>query len=243
MSMLTPPGMGGKYRITGHRFPHMRRARNRRRIVLVGTATAVVMGLAGWGTVQLVDVFSGGPATARAASPAKRNGDCKSGSEAAEAAGRKLPRDLPRPGDITVNVYNATPRGGLAKITADELERRGFRIGKVGNAQEDYDKKVNGTGVLLGSKESLEGALRVLGTQLAGAEAKADQREGQDVDLVLGAAYQGLTSQEDSEKGLAALERGEVPPSPSAPSQAPSSAPASAPASAAAPKGSPPAKC
>ncbi|MCC3777481.1 LytR C-terminal domain-containing protein [Streptomyces sp. UNOB3_S3] len=239
MSMLTPPGMGGKYRITGHRFPHMRRARNRRRIVLAGTATAVVLGLAGWGTVQLVDVFSGGPATTQAAAaPQKRNGDCKSGSDAAEAAGRKLPRDVPRPGDITVNVYNATPRGGLAKITADELERRGFRIGKVGNAQADYDKKVNGTGVLLGSQESLEGALRVLGTQLAGAEAKSDQREGQDVDLVLGAAYQGLTSQEESEKGLSALERGEVPPSPSAPSQAPSSAPASAP-----PKASPPAKC
>ncbi|MDT0453375.1 LytR C-terminal domain-containing protein [Streptomyces hesseae] len=243
MSMLTPPGMGGKYRITGHRFPHTRRARNRRRIVLAGTATAVALGLAGWGTIQLVDVFSGGPTTTRAAAPAKRNGDCKSGSEAAGAAGaagRKLPRDVPRPGDITVNVYNATPRGGLAKITADELERRGFRIGKVGNAQEDYDKKVNGTGVLLGSKDSLEGALRVLGTQLAGAEAKGDQREGQDVDLVLGAAYQGLTPQEEAEKGLAALERGEVPPSPSAPSQAPSSA---APAAPAAPKAGPPAKC
>ncbi|MEU8584232.1 LytR C-terminal domain-containing protein [Streptomyces abikoensis] len=241
MSMLTPPGMGGKYRITGHRFPHMRRARNRRRIVLAGTATAVVLGLAGWGTVQLVDVFSGTPATARAAAPAaKRNGDCKSGSEAAGAAGRGLPRDLPRPGDITVNVYNATPRGGLAKITADELERRGFRIGKVGNAQADYDKKVNGTGVLIGSQESLEAALRVLGTQLAGAEARSDQREGQDVDLVLGAAYQGLTPPEESEKALGALERGEVPPSPS---QAPAPPSSAAPAPPAAGKGSPPGKC
>ncbi|MFQ6199872.1 LytR family transcriptional regulator, partial [Streptomyces sp. NPDC000405] len=107
------------------------------------------------------------------------------------------------------------------------------------NAQADYDKKVNGTGVLIGSQESMEAALRVLSTQLAGAEARSDQREGQDVDLVLGAAYQGLTPQEESEKALGALERGEVPPSPS---QAPSPAPSQAPSSAA-PKGSPPGKC
>nr|AFD20740.1 hypothetical protein [Streptomyces rimofaciens] len=230
--------MGGKYRITGHRFPHMRRTRNRRRIVLAGTATAVVLGLAGWGTVQLVDVFSGGPAPTRAAASGKRSGDCKSGADAARVPARKLPRDLPRPGDITVNVYNATPRGGLAKITADELEKRGFRIGKVGNAQADYDKKVEGTGILLGSQESLEGALRVLGTQLAGAEPKSDQREGQDVDLVLGAAFQGLMPQEEADKALTGL-TGRPAPSVSASPGATGSPPPSASAA----PGSPAAKC
>ncbi|GHG60142.1 LytR C-terminal domain-containing protein [Streptomyces griseocarneus] len=206
MSMLTPPGMGGKYRITGNRYPHMRRPRNRRRIVLAVVATAAVLGLAGWGTLQLVDVFSGDrhKQTQAAAQQKKGAGDCKGGA-GAHTTGRAAPRELPKPGDITVNVYNATPRGGLAKVTADELERRGFRIGKVGNAEAEYDKKVPGTALLVGPQASVEGALKVLATQVAGAEAKGDQREGQDVDLVLGDAYKELKPKEEADKALAGL--------------------------------------
>ncbi|MEU5051524.1 LytR C-terminal domain-containing protein [Streptomyces sp. NPDC021096] len=209
MSMLTPPGMGGKYRITGNRFPHMRRPPNRRRIVLVGAATAVVLGLAGWGTLQLVEVFSGGAEKPQAAAQQqrgkKKDGDCKSADDDTQTAGRTAPKAPPKPGDITVNVYNATPRGGLAKITADELARRGFKIGKVGNAQEDYDKKVDGPGILLGNRDALDGALKVLGTQLGGTETKGDDREGQDVDLVLGTAYKALTPKEEADRAMAAL--------------------------------------
>ena len=57
---------------------------------------------------------------------------------------------LPKPAAIKVNIYNATPRSGLAKAAADELKKRGFTIGKVGNAPAAYDKKVPGTGMLLG---------------------------------------------------------------------------------------------
>ncbi|MGO4755049.1 LytR family transcriptional regulator, partial [Streptomyces sp. 2MCAF27] len=60
MSMLTPPGMGGKYRITGNRYPRMRRPRGRRRLVFAAMGTVVALGLVGWGTLQLIDVFSGG---------------------------------------------------------------------------------------------------------------------------------------------------------------------------------------
>ncbi|MFI9204005.1 LytR C-terminal domain-containing protein [Streptomyces sp. NPDC053048] len=206
MSMLTPPGMGGKYRVTGNRFPHLRRRRDRRRIVLAVAATAAVLSLAGWGTLQLVDVFSGGRLGEPQAATQQRKGggDCKSGA-GGRLPGLAAPRELPAPGDITVNVYNATPRGGLAKITADELERRGFRIGNVGNAQAEYDKKVSGTGLLLGPQAAVEGALKVLGTQLAGAEVKGDQREGQDVDLVLGDAYKELTPKDQAERALAGL--------------------------------------
>lgn len=214
MSMLTPPGMGGKYRITGNRFPHMRRPRNRRRIVLAALSTAAVLGLAGWGTLQLADVFSGGGSRTEAAQH-KSSGDCKN---AGRTAGHRVPLELPRPSDITVNVYNATPRGGLAKITADELERRGFRIGKVGNAQAEYDKKVSGPGLLMGGQGAVDGALRVLGTQLAGAETRSDAREGQDVDLVLGDAYKSLTAKEDADRLLAGLTvpSSSAPPTPSA---------------------------
>ncbi len=37
------------------------------------------------------------------------------------------------PGQVTVNVYNATNRPNLASRTAQQLEKQGFVIGKVGN--------------------------------------------------------------------------------------------------------------
>lgn len=203
MSMLTPPGMGGKYRITGRRFPHMRRPRNRRRIVLAVASAAVALALAGWGTLQLVDVFSGGGAdeTTQAAH-GKGSQGTKSGKEDCKA----VPKALPKPDEITVNVYNATPRGGLAKTTADELEKRGFKIGKRENAPALYDKKVDGTGLLLGAPEAVDGALKVLGTQLAGTQVKNDQRtNGGEVDLIIGAQFKELTPREEADRALTAL--------------------------------------
>ncbi len=64
-------------------------------------------------------------------------------------------------------MLNATTRSGLAQKTADELKKRGFRIGEVANAPATFDKKVKGTGVLLGPAAALDTALPVLGTQLA----------------------------------------------------------------------------
>lgn len=199
MSMLTPPGMGGQYRITGDRYPRMRRPRRRGRLVVLTTASAVVLGGAGWGTLQLIDVFTGGdsaPASASADRPA-----C-----AVRATPAAAPKVLPEPGTITVNVLNATTRGGLAQKTADELRKRGFRIGEVGNATEEYDKKVEGTGVLLGSAAALDTSLPVLGTQLAGAERRTDAaRKGGEVDLVIGDGFRSLTKKADADRALAAL--------------------------------------
>ncbi|MFP3989388.1 LytR C-terminal domain-containing protein [Streptomyces sp. E11-3] len=215
MSMLTPPGMGGEYRITGDKYPRMHRNRKRRRIVLALVASVAALGLAGWGTLQLVDVFSGddkdqtvaankpdcGPAAAASASPSK-------------AATRKA---LPEPGQITVNVFNATPRGGLAKKTADELKKRGFAIGEVDNAGKEFDKKIKGTGILLGAKSAKDGALPVLGTQLSGAEHRTDDRKGKDVDLIIGTGFKKLATKKDAADALVTLTK----PSP-APSAKPS---------------------
>ncbi|MBT2383340.1 LytR C-terminal domain-containing protein [Streptomyces sp. ISL-11] len=199
MSMLTPPGMGGKYRIRGNRFPHMRRPRNRRRIVLAVVSASAALALAGWGTIQLVDVFSGGSAeeTMQAA-----HGKGAKGTKSGQGDCKAVPAALPRPDEITVNIYNATPRGGLAKTTADELTKRGFKIGKVGNAPALYDKKVEGTALLLGAPEATEGALRVLGTQVAGTELKNDQRTGKDIDLILGTEFKELSPRPDADRAL-----------------------------------------
>lgn len=199
MSMLTPPGMGGKYRITGAKYPRMRRPRGRRRIVLAMVASVVAAGLIGWGTLQLIDVFTGGDKATAASS----RGECaaKQGPSAKPPA----PKALPKPGQVKVNVYNATPRGGLAKDVAAELKKRGFAIGKVDNAPKEYDKKVKSTGILLGAKTAMDTALPVIGTQLAGTESRTDARKGGEVDLILGTKFKDLAKKEDADKALAVL--------------------------------------
>ncbi|MEU9994752.1 LytR C-terminal domain-containing protein [Streptomyces sp. NPDC050848] len=202
MSMLTPPGMGGKYRITGDKYPRMRRPRHRRRIVLAAGAAVVVLGAAGWGTLQLIDVFSGGGADGTKTT-AGRAADCKPAPKATVAPVAALPK----PTQITVNVYNATPRSGLAKSTADELKKRGFVIGKVGNAPAAYDKKVPGTGMLLGAPGATKGAFSVLGTQLKGATTKTDARATADVDLIIGTAFKALDAKTTADAALVALNK------------------------------------
>ncbi|MFE6777509.1 LytR C-terminal domain-containing protein [Streptomyces sp. NPDC057702] len=198
MSMLTPPGMGGKYRITGDRYPRMRRPKNRHRIVFAAIGSALVLGLVGWGTLQLIDVFTGGGGSTAHASEDSRA--CRS-----KGAPSPSVRPLPKPTAITVNVYNATTRSGLAKDTADELRKRGFKVGKVGNAPAAYDKKVKGTGLLLGPKVASDGRVDVLATQLTGAQARTDARKGGDLDLIIGDGYRNLTAKRDADRALTAL--------------------------------------
>ncbi|KAF3469673.1 LytR C-terminal domain-containing protein [Streptomyces sp. Tu 3180] len=189
--------MGGQYRITGDKYPRMRRPRRRGRLVVLTAASLAVLGAAGWGTLQLIDVFTGGDPASTAGTKAV----C-----AVKASPVAVPKALPEPGTITVNVLNATTRGGLAQKTADELKERGFRIGEVANATKEYDKKVKSTGVLLGPDSALDTSLPVLGAQLAGAERRTDAaRKGSEVDLIIGDAFRGLTKKTDADRALAAL--------------------------------------
>ncbi len=203
MSMLTPPGMGGKkYRITGDRYPRMRRPRHRRRIVLTLLATACALGLVGWGTLQLIDVFGGRTGTAQAAQDKKH---CPDGGRKTAVRATPAAQKPPAPGTLTVNVFNATQRSGLAKRTADELKKRGFKIGKVGNAPAAYDKKIKGAGILLGPTAAVDGPLKVLATQLAGAQQKTDGRKGSELDLIIGDAFKDLATPQAAAKSLAVL--------------------------------------
>jgi hypothetical protein len=208
MSMLTPPGMGGQYRITGDKYPRLRRPRRRRRLVLPAIASMAAIGLIGWGTLQLIDAFTGKGDKATAAGP---KADCSSRVTVGTKAGPSPtePATAPiRPDRITVNVLNATPRSGLAKKTAKELEKRGFRIGNVGNATKEYDKRVTGPAVLLGAKAAAEAALPVLRTQVEGAELKTDDRvKATEVDLVIGSGFTSLTAEADADKALTALSK------------------------------------
>ncbi|CAL9308002.1 hypothetical protein SUDANB51_03921 [Streptomyces sp. enrichment culture] len=208
MSMLTPPGMGGKYRIKGNKYPRMRRPRRRGRLVVLAVASVTVLGVGGWGTLQLIDVFTGG---GRKASAAGGGTECGPATKASPSPSAK---PLPEPRAITVNVLNATTRSGLAKKTADELKKRGFKIGDVGNATKEYDKKVKGPGVLLGPAAARDTALPVLGTQLPGAERRTEAaRKGAAVDLVIGDGFKELAKKPAADQALTKLARPEPAPS------------------------------
>ncbi|MDT0570526.1 LytR C-terminal domain-containing protein [Streptomyces sp. DSM 3412] len=204
--------MGGQYRITGDKYPRLRRPKRRRRLVLAVVASATALGLVGWGTLQLIDVFTGDEDQAAAAGP---KADCASrvspSPKASGSAGKSgkagaSAKGFPAPGKITVNVLNATPRAGLAKDTADELKKRGFRIGNVGNATKEYDKKVKDAAILLGAKAAEGAALQVLNTQLTGARQKTDGRtKATEVDLIIGTGFKALSKRKDADKALADL--------------------------------------
>ncbi|WP_031484317.1 LytR C-terminal domain-containing protein [Streptomyces bicolor] len=199
--------MGGQYRIRGNKYPRMRRPRRRGRLVVLAVASVAVLGMLGWGTLQLIDVFTGNGRKASAAGP---KADCD--TTVTPSADATAP--LPEPGGITVNVFNATTRSGLAKQTADELKKRGFKIGDVGNASKEFDKKVKGAGLLLGPASSESTSLPVLATQLTSAERRTDAaRKGKTVDLIIGDAFKALTKKTDADKALAALASPEPTPS------------------------------
>ncbi|MEU3720270.1 LytR C-terminal domain-containing protein [Streptomyces californicus] len=199
--------MGGKYRITGDAYPRMRRPRKRRRLVLAGVGAVVALGLAGWGTLQLIDVFTGGDKSAAAAGHKRA---CPTVKPAVAPA-----RALPKPAAVKVNVYNATTRSGLAKDAAEELKKRGFAIGEVGNASKEYDKKVPGTGVLLGAPAAKNGGFTVLGTQLAGAVEKTDARKTGEIDLILGTKFKAFSTPQEATAAMTALTKPAPAPSPS----------------------------
>jgi hypothetical protein len=191
----------------------MRRPKRRRRIVALTALPVALLGVLGWGTLQLIDVFTGGDeASAAGARPecATRPGSSPSPTPSPTPA-----KAYPQPAGITVNVFNATTRGGLAKKTADELKKRGFLIGEVGNAPTEYDKKVKGTALLLGAPDTAETVLPVVSTQLAGAEARPVAGRQPDetaktaktpvVDLIIGDAFKALSAPAAADKALTTL--------------------------------------
>jgi hypothetical protein len=198
MSMLTPSGMGGKYRVTGNTYPRMGRPRRRGRVIAAVIAAVVVLGLFGWGALQLYDVFKGdgGGDTKANAGP----GGKPSCRPAPTATRTGKPAPLPQPSGVTVKVFNATVRGGLAKSTADELASRGFKVATFGNAPAAYDKKVLQSALLVAGPAG-EAAAREAGTQVAGSTVRIDpHRKDASVDLLIGNAFTALASPSDAAK-------------------------------------------
>lgn len=187
MSMLTPRGMGGQYKITGKLYPRMTRRRRRMPVVIAIVVGLVVLATAGWGVYH----FTSDDKDAKAAA-------CP--SPTASAPPSAPPEALPEPKTITVNVYNATKRTGLAKTVSDALKVRGFTIGKVTN--DPLNQPIAATAEI---RHGFPGATpaKVVAAQVAASTDKEDQRTDGSVDLVIGDGWTDLATPEQAAAILA----------------------------------------
>lgn len=118
------------------------------------------------------------------------------GDDTAEAAGPGCNDgvtrgDVIRPADVTVSVYNAGTRAGLAGQTMSQLEARGFIPADVGNAPDDL-QGVDFVRVLAPSKR--DPAARLVALQFGANTLIEPVKEnlGPGVEIVVGDQFVGL---------------------------------------------------
>jgi hypothetical protein len=100
---------------------------------------------------------------------------------------------LPKPNTVTVNVYNSTPKSGLASQTAKDLKARRFLINKVAN--DPKGKRIKGVAqIRYGAKG--EEAANLLLFYVPGAELVKTGRKTAIVDVSIGNTYSGLAPQQ-----------------------------------------------
>lgn len=107
----------------------------------------------------------------------------KPGPSCPEATYRYVPNQR-----VTVNVYNATAREGLAARVARQLKSRGYRIGEIGG------RRISHPGlpaVIISGKAGEANALN-LQRNILGTEYVSDDRTDATVDVVLGSGFKAL---------------------------------------------------
>lgn len=100
------------------------------------------------------------------------------------------------PGDVQVNVYNATDRAGLATRTAEALEARGYDVQAADNDPEQ--STVEGAANIRFGPEGADAA-EVLHELVPDAELLEDERESEEIDLVLGPDFEEFPDLEGEE--------------------------------------------
>lgn len=89
---------------------------------------------------------------------------------------------------VTVNVYNATNREGLAAHVARQLKARGYRIGEIDGRRISHP----GLSAVIVSGPAGEANAFNLQRNILGTEYVADDRTDTTVDVVLGSGFKGL---------------------------------------------------
>jgi hypothetical protein len=100
-----------------------------------------------------------------------------------------VPTPQLRPGDVSVNVYNATKRQGLASATAKDVAKRGFKVKSVAN--DPLKKTIKKAAEIRFGPTGAESA-KLLAKHVPGAVLSEDKRKNDTVDLVLGDAWKKL---------------------------------------------------
>ncbi|HYO85290.1 MAG TPA: LytR C-terminal domain-containing protein [Dermatophilaceae bacterium] len=97
----------------------------------------------------------------------------------------------PPPNQVTLHVYNATDKDGLARAVAKNLAAQGFRIVGVGN--DPKGTRITGVAqVRYGASASL--AARTVAARFPGAQLVRDARTDNTVDVAIGEAYRRMVT-------------------------------------------------
>jgi hypothetical protein len=94
-----------------------------------------------------------------------------------------------RPADVSVNVYNATSRKGLASDTAKDVAKRGFKVKSIAN--DPLKRRVKKAAEIRFGPSGAATA-KLLAAHVPGAVLVEDKRKNDTVDLVLGDAWKNL---------------------------------------------------
>ena len=94
-----------------------------------------------------------------------------------------------KPADVSINVFNATSRRGLALSTSKVAAQRGFKIASVGN--DPQDKTIKDVAHIRYGPEGEESA-KLLAQHIKGAKLIQDKRKGDKIDLALGTTWKGF---------------------------------------------------
>jgi len=103
------------------------------------------------------------------------------------------------PASVTLRVYNATDKAGLATTVANALKERGFTVGEIAN--DTSGRTVTGVGELRYGQPGKDTAAYVK-LYLPGAGDYPDTRATAVVDVVIGPDFTTLASPEDVTKAL-----------------------------------------
>ena len=129
-------------------------------------------------------------------------GSGQQGDEGMSSVTIRRSTEVHAPGLVTVNVFNSTPKSGLAKTVSDDLRERGFRVGEVGN--DPKGKVVKDVAQIRYGTKGKQLA-QTMAAYVPGSVLVNDKRKDTSVDLAVGAKFTGI-----SEPGTQADDETEV---------------------------------
>ncbi|MEU8135942.1 LytR C-terminal domain-containing protein [Streptodolium elevatio] len=216
MSMLTPRGMRGQYKITGKLYPRMTRRRRKWPVIVACLVALAVLSTGAWAVYHYTADDKNNSA-GKQCTPKPSGSPTPPNTQPVAQTGAPVgaPADLPAANTIKVNVYNATDRTGLAKTVADELKARGFVIGTVANdpLRQPKSPVMPGPGQIRAGVPG-KSPSSVVGAHAAGMQPVEDARTDASVDLVLGETFQALATPDAAAAALAPAAPAPVGPAP-----------------------------